>query len=93
MAVLADGRLASGGDDDKVKLWPRDGAGEPMVLSHGSSIKSLAVLPDGRLASGGATARSNFGPGRAWGSRWFSARRPGHVAGGAGGWTAGQRRR
>jgi WD40 repeat protein len=52
LAVLADGRLASGGDDGQIKLWPR-GVGEPMVLSHGSSINSLVVLADGRLASGG----------------------------------------
>jgi len=32
---------------------PRLGGGEPVVLSHGSTIYSLAVLPDERLASGG----------------------------------------
>jgi WD40 repeat protein len=51
--VLADGRLASGGDDGKIKLWPKDGVGEPVVLSHGSPVLFLAVLADGRLASSG----------------------------------------
>ena len=53
LAMLADGRLASGGDDGKIKLWPTDGTDEPVVLSHGSWVYSLAVLADGRLASGG----------------------------------------
>ena len=53
VVVLADGRLASGGGDGQIKLWPRDGVGEPVVLSHGSRILSLVVLADGRLASGG----------------------------------------
>ena len=52
LAVLADGRLASGGKDGKIKLWPKEGTGEPVVLSHGSPVWSLAVLADGRLASG-----------------------------------------
>jgi WD40 repeat protein len=49
LTVLADGRLASGGSDGKIKLW--DGAGEPVVLSQGRPVASLAALPDGRLAS------------------------------------------
>src|SRR6516165_7667511 len=52
LAALADGRLASGGDDGTIKLWPKEGAGEPVVLSHGDPVLSLAVLADGRLASG-----------------------------------------
>ena len=50
--VLPDGRLASG-DDGTIKLWPKDGLGEPVTLEHGSYLTSLVVLPDGRLASGG----------------------------------------
>jgi WD40 repeat protein len=52
MAVLADGRLASGGEDGTIKLWPEEGMGEPVVLSHGSPVRAMAVLADGRLASG-----------------------------------------
>jgi len=53
LAVLADGRLASGGRDGKIKLWLQEGMGEPVVLVHGSPVRSLVVLSDGRLASGG----------------------------------------
>ena len=53
LAMLADGRLASAGDDGKIKLWPKEGTGEPVVLSHGRQILSLAALVDGGLASGG----------------------------------------
>ena len=49
LAVLANGRLASGGFDGQIKLWENAGSGEPMVLSHGSSVLSLAVLTDGPL--------------------------------------------
>jgi hypothetical protein len=52
LVALADGRLASGGYDGKIKLWPKDGSGEPVVLAQGSLVESLAVLSDGRLASG-----------------------------------------
>jgi WD40 repeat protein len=45
--------LASGGEDGTIKLWQEDGTGEPVVLSHGSLVRTLTVLPDGRLASGG----------------------------------------
>jgi WD domain, G-beta repeat len=51
LAVLADGRLASAGWDGKIKFWPKDGTGEPVVLAQGSAVLSLAA--DGRLASGG----------------------------------------
>jgi hypothetical protein len=53
LAVLGDGRLASGDDDGQIKLWPKDGTGEPVVLRHSSGVLSLAVLTDGRLASSG----------------------------------------
>ena len=35
LAVLADGRLASGGYDGNIKLWPKEGTGAPVVLLHG----------------------------------------------------------
>src|SRR6516164_5094161 len=62
LAVLADGRLASGGTDGKIKLWPEGGAGEPVVLWHGSPVYSLAVLADGRLASAGLDGKIKVWP-------------------------------
>ena len=62
LAVLADGRLASGGDDGKIKLWPKDGTGEPVVLTHGAAVLSLSVLADGRLASGGVDGKIKLWP-------------------------------
>ena len=53
LAVLADGRLACGGADGKIKIWPKEGTGGPVVLAQGSWVWSLAVLADGRLAGGG----------------------------------------
>jgi len=47
LAVLADGRLASGGVDGTIKLWPKEVTGNPVVLTHGASVWSLAVLADG----------------------------------------------
>src|SRR5262249_17588988 len=51
LAVLADGRLASGAEDGTIKLWPMDSTEEPAVLSQGRPISRLAALVDGRLAS------------------------------------------
>jgi len=62
LAVLADGRLASGGADGKIKLWPKEGTGEPVVLTHGAKVFSLAVLADGRLASGGNDGKIKLWP-------------------------------
>jgi WD40 repeat protein len=93
LAVLADGQLASGGNDGEIKLWPKEGTGEPVVLSHGGgAVRSLAVLADGRLASGGDDGKIKLWPkgGRAGGAH---ARCLGQVAGGVGGWEAGERRR
>jgi WD40 repeat protein len=54
LVLLADGRLASAGDDGKIKLWAKDFKGEPDTRTHGpGAVRSLAVLKDGRLASGG----------------------------------------
>jgi hypothetical protein len=53
MPFAAD-RLASGGDDGRIKLWLTAGGAEPTVLEHGAPVSSLALLPDGRLASGWA---------------------------------------
>jgi hypothetical protein len=55
LAVLQDGRLASGGDDG-VQVWdPADPGTGPVQLGRhsGRTLAVLAVLPDGRVASGG----------------------------------------
>ena len=63
LAVLADGRLASGGADGTIKLWPQEGTGEPVVLAHGGGgVWSLAALADGRLASGGRDGNVKLWP-------------------------------
>ncbi|MFL5280093.1 MAG: WD40 repeat domain-containing protein [Rhodopila sp.] len=55
--MLSDRGLASGGEDGRIKLWPKDGTGEPMVLTHGGPVQSLAVLSDRGLASGGVDGK------------------------------------
>jgi WD40 repeat protein len=63
LAVLVDGRLASGGEDGTIKVWPKDGTGEPVVLTHGGGwVSSLVVLADGRLASGGFDGKIRVWP-------------------------------
>jgi WD40 repeat protein len=55
LAVLGDGRLASGSDDNTIRLWdPASGACERVFEGHQSWVRALAVLGDGRLASGSA---------------------------------------
>jgi hypothetical protein len=46
LALLADGRLASGGLDRTIKLWPGKGEGAPVVVPQGSEVKPLAALAD-----------------------------------------------
>ena len=60
--MLADGRLASGGLDGNIKIWPKGDTGEPVVLSQGSWVLSLTVLADGRLASGGQDGNIKLWP-------------------------------
>ena len=53
LAVLHDGRLASGSQDHTIKLWnPASSACEATLQGHTDSVEALAVLADGRLASG-----------------------------------------
>jgi WD40 repeat protein len=99
LAVLPDGRFASGGIDGKINLWPKDGRGKPMALSHGGPgvsdirVNSLAVLADGRLASGGDDGNIKLWRKDGTGEpRSSLARQPGLVTGGASGQAAGQRR-
>ena len=62
MAWSADGRLASGGEDGRIKLWPKNGTGAPRVLSQGSRVSSIVWLADGRLATGGEDGKVKLWP-------------------------------
>ena len=66
LAMLPDGRLASGGEDGKIKIWPTEGTDEPVVLVHTArrfvGVSSLAVLPDGQLASGSLDGKIKLWP-------------------------------
>ena len=53
LAVLPDGRIASGADDNTVRVWDPQGQRPAQVLEgHAGWVNCLAVLPDGRIASG-----------------------------------------
>jgi hypothetical protein len=39
LTVLPDGRLASGGADGNIKLWPKDGTGAPVVLHERQRVR------------------------------------------------------
>ena len=75
VAVLADGRVVTGGDDGRVLVWdPADpGAGPAELGRHDEPVRAVAVLPDGRVVTGGRRrAGAGVGPGR-------SRRRPGRA--------------
>jgi WD40 repeat protein len=52
-AVLADGRVASGGYDGTVRVWDLARGEPPRVLEGNSDrVRALTVLPNGRLITG-----------------------------------------
>jgi WD40 repeat protein len=55
VAVLSDGRVVSGGFDDRVLVWdPANPRAGPVKLRHHLHVVStVAVLSDGRVVSGG----------------------------------------
>ena len=59
MAVLPDGRVVTGGDDGRVRVWdPATAGAAPLELgSHDGRVRAVAVLPDGRVVTGGDDGR------------------------------------
>jgi WD40 repeat protein len=57
--TLPDGRLVTGGPDNRILIWNPAAPGvEPLELGrHDEHVRSLAVLPDGRVVSGGGDGR------------------------------------
>ena len=51
LAVLLDGKLASGSGDNTVRIW-KDNACLLTLAGHTSDVLALAVLPNGKLVSG-----------------------------------------
>jgi WD40 repeat protein len=58
-AVLADGRVVTGGHDGRVLVWDpaRPGAGPAELGRHDGPVEAAAVLADGRVVTGGHDGR------------------------------------
>jgi WD40 repeat protein len=52
LAVLPEGRLASGSLDGAVRVWDLAAGTAHVLKGHTDRVNALAVLPDGSLASG-----------------------------------------
>ena len=87
MAVLADGRVVTGGDDGRVLVWDPDAPGaDPAELGrHDGRVEAVAVLPDGRVVTGGVRrAGAGVGPGHPGSAPAELGRHDGRVSGGGG---------
>lgn len=53
MTVLLDGRLATGAEDQSIRVWDAStGRATQILTAHNSDTWALCALPDGNLASG-----------------------------------------
>jgi hypothetical protein len=57
LAVLRDGRLASGDANGAIRLWDLGTGTARTIAPHLGPLTALTVLPDGRLASAGKDGR------------------------------------
>ena len=63
LTVLKDGRLASAGGDGKVKIWPKEGMGRPVVrFIRRLDRDRWQCSSDGRLVSGGGDGKIKLWP-------------------------------
>ena len=58
VAVLPDGRVVSGGDDGRVRVWDPAAVASPVeLIGHHGIVRAVAALPDGRVVSAGDDRR------------------------------------